>query len=145
MPFASKWPESMFPESTWDESSYSKYCELAFGEAPQYNWALDYFGGMNPKRDFMKASNIIFSNGSLDPWHAGGVLEDVSPETVVLYIENSAHHLDLRLPNCADPETLTTARQIEAQYIAKWIDQYQGTSFADNLHKEKIEPQEFLQ
>jgi hypothetical protein len=104
---------------------------------------LEYFGGMNPKRDFAKASNIVFSNGSLDPWHAGGVLEDVSPDTVVLYIENSAHHLDLRLPNAADPQTLTDARQVETETIAKWIDQYQGTSFYESLTAEK--PATFLQ
>ena len=40
----------------------------------------------------------------------------------MLYIENSAHHLDLRLPNEADPDTLTQARQQETEEIAKWID-----------------------
>jgi len=58
----------------------------------------------------MHVSNIIFSNGTLDPWHAGGVLEQVSKESIAIYIENSAHHLDLRLPNEADPESLTKAR-----------------------------------
>ena len=51
----------------------------------------------------------------------------------MLYIENSAHHLDLRLPNEADPDTLTQARQQETEEIAKWIDQYQGTSFFDKV------------
>lgn len=58
----------------------------------------------------MKTSNIIFSNGELDPWQAGGVTFEVSNETTVLYIEKSAHHLDLRLPNPADPATVTEAR-----------------------------------
>ena len=86
---------------------------------------------MTPKRDFYKASNIIFSNGVLDPWHAGGIYkEPVSPKTTTLYIEHSAHHLDLRLPNVADPATVTAARAIETETIAKWIDEYQGTNFA---------------
>ena len=63
-----------------------------------------------PKRDFMKVSNIIFSNGELDPWHAGGVLENVSDQSIAIFIKDSAHHLDLRLPNAADPQTLTDAR-----------------------------------
>ena len=58
----------------------------------------------------MKVSNIIFSNGELDPWHAGGVLENVSEESIAIYIKDSAHHTDLRLPNEADPKTLTEAR-----------------------------------
>jgi len=39
----------------------------------------------------------------------------------------------LRLPNDADPETLTQARQQETEEIAKWVDQYQGTSFYDKV------------
>jgi len=122
MPFASNPETSMFPPASWNEKENTAYCKALYGENPQYNWALDYFGGHNPKKDFMHASNIVFSNGELDPWHAGGVLEDVSPETTVLYIEGSAHHLDLRLPNEKDPATLTAARQTETELIAKWID-----------------------
>lgn len=89
----------------------------------------------------MKASNIIFSNGELDPWHAGGVLTNVSKQTVSLYIENSAHHLDLRLPNPADPLSLTIARQTEIEWIAKFIDQYQGTNFYSEVSNQN----QFLQ
>ena len=109
---------------------------------PQYDWAFTYFGGKNPKKDFMNASNIIFSNGTLDPWHAGGVLDQVSDECISIYIENSAHHLDLRLPNEADPQTLTDARQTETEWIAKFIDQYQGTNFVEKVTKNATE---FLQ
>lgn len=123
----------MFPAAEWNEKENTAQCELLYGESPQYNWALTYFGGINPKKDFMKASNIIFSNGTLDPWHAGGVLEQVSDETISIFIENSAHHLDLRLPNAADPSTLTAARKTETEWIAKWIDQYQGTNFVEQL------------
>ena len=133
MPFASDPATSMFPPASWDEKENSAYCDAAYGEMPQYDWALDYFGGRNAKRDFAKASNIIFSNGELDPWQAGGVTEKINDQTLVLYIKNSAHHLDLRLPNEADPETLTQARQQETEEIAKWIDQYQGTSFFDKV------------
>ena len=34
MPFASEWPDSMFPASTWDETSYSAYCKVAYGLSP---------------------------------------------------------------------------------------------------------------
>jgi len=129
MPFASG-ENSMFPTAAWDEKENSAYCNTLYGELPQYNWALDYFGGRNPERDFAKASNIIFSNGELDPWQAGGVTKKINDETIALYIMDSAHHTDLRLPNVADPQTLTDARQTETEWIAKWIDQYQGTNFS---------------
>jgi lysosomal Pro-X carboxypeptidase len=110
MPFASNPDTSMFPSAKWSDVEDTSYCEAAYGLRPQYGWALEYFGGQNPKKDFMKASNIVFSNGELDPWQAGGITFDVSPETTPLYIEHSAHHLDLRLPNVADPQSLTDAR-----------------------------------
>ena len=143
MPFSSPKPASMFPPAEWNEKENSAQCEAMYGESPQYNWALEYFGGINPKKDFMKASNIIFSNGTLDPWHAGGVLEQVSDETISIFIEESAHHLDLRLPNEADPATLTAARATEMEWIAKFIDQYQGTNFVEQLAENKT--QSFLQ
>ena len=31
-------------------------------------------------------SNMVFSNGLLDPWHGGGVLRDVSETIVALVI-----------------------------------------------------------
>jgi len=39
----------------------------------------------------------------------------------------------LRLPNEADPESLTQARQTETEWIAKFIDQYQGTNFYEKV------------
>jgi len=41
---------------------------------PEYDWALDYFGGRWPSADFEYSSNIIFSNGNIDPWSGGGIM-----------------------------------------------------------------------
>ena len=138
MPFASDAETSMFPTAAWNKTENTAQCVAAYGESPQYNFALDYFGGRVPERDFLKASNIIFSNGSLDPWHAGGVTKKINDETLVVYIEDSAHHLDLRLPNEADPDTLTEARKLETKWIAKFIDQYQGTNFLSKVAMEQM-------
>jgi hypothetical protein len=93
---------------------------------PKYDWALDYFGGRNPGLDFASSSNIIFSNGNLDPWHAGGVLENTMVNNEVMMIENSAHHFDLREPNPADPITVTEARTKEAKIITGWVEDWQN-------------------
>lgn len=69
LPFAQNGVTDMFwPPEEWDEGEYTLYCEAEFGMTPQFNWALDYWGGRNPKKDFASLSNIIFSNGALDPW-----------------------------------------------------------------------------
>ena len=46
-------------------------------------------------RQIGTASNIVFSNGLLDPWHGFGVLEDVSESVVAVVIPEGAHHLDV--------------------------------------------------
>jgi len=67
------------------------------------------------------ASNIIFSNGDLDPWADGGVKKDLSPSLPAIKVIGGAHHLDLRTPNDADPSTVEDARYKECDYILKWI------------------------
>lgn len=121
MPQGASGVTDMFLPQPWDATAYTQQCQQSYGLTPQYDFALDYFGGRNPSKDFRHASNIIFSNGDLDPWHAGGVLYNVTPQsnaTISIYIENSAHHLDLRTPDAVnDPPSLTSARLIETQYI----------------------------
>jgi hypothetical protein len=126
MPFASDETTSMFPVSTWDPDSVTTGCQSTYDLTPQLYWALTYFGGMNETKDFAKASNIIFSNGTLDPWQAGGIIPPttLNDKTTILFIEGSAHHLDLRLPNEADPATLTAARNTEITMISQYIDEY---------------------
>ncbi len=90
----------------------------------RYSWALDYFGGRDIETDFMHVSNIIFSNGNIDPWSAGGVTKNVSADSIAIVIDQAAHHLDLRMPNKDDPASVIEARLIEAAWIDKWIKEY---------------------
>jgi hypothetical protein len=50
MPFAQSGISDMFlPPEVWDESANTASCKSKYGSNPQYDWALDYFGGRNPK------------------------------------------------------------------------------------------------
>ena len=121
-------PDSMFLEEPFDFDVYTKFCQDTYGLTPDYDWALRYFGGFNIDKDFLAASNSIFSNGALDPWRAGGLQKNVTADGsgIALYIEQGAHHLDLRPPNDEDPATVTEARAIEMANIKKWISEYQN-------------------
>jgi len=130
-PFASEPLVSMFPSYEWDEQGNTDWCKYTYELNPQYNWVFNTYGGKNQTKDFAKLSNVLFSNGVIDPWHSGGVLTAPNPNVVSLYIEDSAHHLDLRSPNAADPASVTAARETEMATIAGWIDQYQNTSFVE--------------
>jgi lysosomal Pro-X carboxypeptidase len=80
---------------------------------------------MNAKtiaEDLKYASNIVFSNGKIDPWSVGGILGDLNnPNLQTIIIEESAHHLDLRAPNEDDPQSVVDARKSHIQQIQKWL------------------------
>ena len=92
-------------------------------------------------RSLEAASNIVFSNGLLDPWSSGGVLKPVGG-TAALIIPEGAHHLDLRAANPKDPVSVVDARKKERyeggvdiltiiylscrQFIEKWIKQWKN-------------------
>lgn len=95
----------MFLPQLWDSDAYVAQCITSrSGLKPQFDWALDTFGGRNLKKDFALTSNIVFTNGDLDPWRAGGVLYDIgNPKVTVKVLKGAAHHLELRGPDPADP------------------------------------------
>ena len=113
MPIASSGKTDMFLSQPWNPDQFAADC-AKLGIKPQFDFILDSFGGRNTNLDFGHVSNIIFSNGDLDPWRAGGVLPGTlakNDKIVVRLIKNSAHHLELRLPNKDyDPKDVVDAR-----------------------------------
>lgn len=126
MPINQNGVSDMFWPVLFNASQRIQECQDLYKITPQYNWALDYFGGRKPSIDFKNVHNIIFSNGELDPWGVGGVIANLTNKdttnTIALHIKDSAHHLDLRAPNEKDPKSVTEAREIEMTYIQKFID-----------------------
>ena len=72
---------------------------------------------------FNSAPASSFSNGDLDPWSGGGVLQSISDTLVAVVIPDGAHHLDLRAATPEDPPDVTEARILEESYIRKWSSQ----------------------
>jgi lysosomal Pro-X carboxypeptidase len=123
MPISSNGFTDMFLTSLWDPDTYYDNCVSQMGLKPQFTWALDTFGGRNPQKDFAHYSNIILTNGNLDPWRAGGVNYDIKNDKISVFLMNgAAHHLDLREPNDEkDPDDVKTARAAVIQKLKDWI------------------------
>eukprot|EP00252_Welwitschia_mirabilis_P023507 TRINITY_DN665_c0_g1_i1.p1 TRINITY_DN665_c0_g1~~TRINITY_DN665_c0_g1_i1.p1 ORF type:complete len:505 (+),score=77.57 TRINITY_DN665_c0_g1_i1:286-1800(+) len=125
MPMSSNPENSMFPPYQFDLGSYEQNCMKQYGVQPRPNWITTEFGG-HKIYDVLKrfGSNIIFSNGLLDPWSGGGVLQNISDSIVALVTDLGAHHLDLRPETQDDPSWLTEQRNSEIKLINKWIKEY---------------------
>lgn len=117
MPMCSNGKTDMFQPSPWNFEEYSKACYQRWKVYPRKNWIRQQYLGKNLK----STSNIIFSNGYLDPWSSGGVLDSQSASLISIFISSGAHHLDLRSSNIGDPPDVRSARQQEKNIIIKWL------------------------
>ncbi|OIV93927.1 hypothetical protein TanjilG_05630 [Lupinus angustifolius] len=127
MPMSSSPDFSMFPPYEFNYSSFEEECLKEFGVKPRPKWITTEFGGHNIHATLKKfGSNIIFSNGLLDPWSGGSVLQNISESVVALVTEEGAHHIDLRASTKNDPTWLIEQRATEIKLIQGWIsDHYQ--------------------
>ncbi|VVC30216.1 Alpha/Beta hydrolase fold,Peptidase S28 [Cinara cedri] len=120
MPLCSNGINDIFENLTWDFQKNSDYCFNTFGVRPVADIVEKTYGGKN----LIAASNIIFSNGLLDPWSSGGVLQTISKTVRAVVMAESAHHLDLRASNVLDPESVIKTRKFHKNWIKKWIAHY---------------------
>jgi len=119
MPMCFDGVADMFEKAPWNETMVIETCLAKWKVKPRIKMADIMYGS----KELHGASNIIFSNGLLDPWSSGGILRSVSKSVIALLIPEGAHHLDLRGANEKDPQSVRDAREIEQKFIKKWIDQ----------------------
>nr|XP_017214720.1 lysosomal Pro-X carboxypeptidase isoform X2 [Danio rerio] len=117
MPMCTDGINDMFEPQPWSFQAFSDECYNQFGVRPREDWAETVYGG----RNIHAHSNIIFSNGNLDPWMSGGVTKSLSESLLAIMIDGGAHHLDLRYNNELDPQSVIKARSLEVQYFKQWI------------------------
>merc|ERR1712173_218144 len=108
----------MVPPRTWGIANLTDYCQPRYQVSPEDEWMRTWF----PYGDLSKVTGrIIFSNGLLDPWHPGGYLKNISESLPAIVIEDGAHHLDLRLKDPQDPQSVITARLQEKAIFKGWL------------------------
>jgi len=111
----------MYWLSSWNETNEFRYCRDAYDVQPRPYFAQETYGGRKMVENF--ASNIVFSNGMLDPWHLLGVLETSNPRVVLAKIDEGAHHNDLMFSSKNDPTSVKRARLLEVKEIQRWVDE----------------------
>lgn len=115
----------MFEEEEWNFEDFENECFERWGvRARREDDAVLEYGGQHLK----PYSNIVFSNGMLDPWMPGGVLKNISKTVIAILIADAAHHLDLRASNCRDPLAVQEARQVHRDNIQAWLKQHYDRS-----------------
>uniref|UniRef100_A0AC11CV85 Prolylcarboxypeptidase n=1 Tax=Ovis aries TaxID=9940 RepID=A0AC11CV85_SHEEP len=117
MPTCSDGVDDMFEPHSWNMKEYSDDCFKQWGVRPRPSWIPTMYGGKN----ISSHTNIIFSNGELDPWSGGGVTKDITDTLLAIVIPNGAHHLDLRASNALDPVSVQLTRSLEVKYMKQWV------------------------
>ena len=119
------------PNWIWNMTWLSEHCDKTFNLNINsiYNrqhWMRNSFGLFDTywNNNFeYTTSNIIFSNGMQDGWHAGGQLTNFtnSDSIVAILMENAAHHCDLSSASPLDTDDVKQAREMETKLLTKWV------------------------
>ncbi|OAD55889.1 Putative serine protease K12H4.7 [Eufriesea mexicana] len=113
---------NLFSE-TFPVDFFIQQCIDVFG--PRYNMHLlksavyrtnILYGALN-----LKVTNVVFVQGSVDPWHILGLTKSSNPQMPVIYINGTAHCANMYPPSKNDPPQLANARIDIARFIYQWL------------------------
>ena len=80
MPFCFDNVKDMFEKSEWNYTQFARDCHKKWNTMPRPDMADLMYG----ERRLQGASNIVFTNGLLDPWSSGGSCLAQSQQLMVL-------------------------------------------------------------
>uniref|UniRef100_A0A1I8PZQ4 Serine protease K12H4.7 n=1 Tax=Stomoxys calcitrans TaxID=35570 RepID=A0A1I8PZQ4_STOCA len=81
-----------------------------------------YYGGLKPT-----TTNVLYVHGSIDPWHALGLIKPINKKTPTIYIEGTAHCANMYEPIKTDPPQLVEARHKILKFLAQLLEGYTST------------------
>lgn len=117
----------LFRNYTFSLEGSTKLCARLYNRTVRPDMtalARQFGGGYILAEGAAGVSHLIWSQGTLDPWHGWWKNIKDPPAHLEVYhilMEGSAHHTDLRLPSPADPPSVTKARKAEEAIIRKWL------------------------
>jgi lysosomal Pro-X carboxypeptidase len=107
-----------FPRDFMSKQFLQQHCGRKYNVAPRSDWIPASYG-----HAAYPGTNVVFSNGLLDPWSSAGVLNSTHPSVAIAIIPEGAHHLDLFFSSDLDPESVRIARAMEVAAIRTWLEQ----------------------
>lgn len=115
-----------FRDFAFNLTAANEQCQASFDCQPDPWWAEVHWGGYAIGDGKAGVTNLIWSNGGLDPWHGGGFLTPhaggADDGIHWFFMPEGAHHLDLRGPHPSDPANVTATREAEEAIIKGWIE-----------------------
>ena len=126
MPSSRDGVADMFWPQPWNATRESDRCHATWGVRPHASWAQTSFGGRAAFASATSsASNVVWSNGDLDPWSRLGVTRTLSEARALAAgpVKGGAHHLDLMWSRADDIQSVVDARELEREWIRRWIDE----------------------
>ncbi|CCI45534.1 unnamed protein product [Albugo candida] len=122
--FSSNGITDMFWNRTVTMTFVRQHCERVWGTVPDPEFIRILYGDASSL--LSAASNIVFTNGMLDPWRCCGVKKSPArnKRIKVLNIEKAAHHLDLFFHHSDDPKAVIDARYVQVSNIRSWIEEF---------------------
>ena len=110
----------MFWPSPWNLTASVEGCVSQYSVDSSVDWPKLQYGGWGVSR---WGSNIVFSNGGLDPWRPGGITHATAPNVTTVIIPDMGHHIDLMFSDPHDTQAVRETRDMEVKHIARWIEE----------------------
>ncbi|XP_023311114.1 putative serine protease F56F10.1 [Anoplophora glabripennis] len=102
---------------------FTKMCTDTFGKeyntkylTSQIEYTNTYYGGYE-----IDVQNVVFVQGSYDPWKAMSLTKATDHESPVIYINGTSHCAVLYPPFKRDPPQLIKARAVVEKLIGAWL------------------------
>ncbi|CAB1112158.1 unnamed protein product [Ectocarpus sp. CCAP 1310/34] len=128
MPMSTDGKRDMFWRNDWDPLAQAAQCMEQYGVSPGEGWGAAEYGGY---ASWSQVTNVVFSNGRLDPWSGMGVVDQrrAGGGVKVIMMDQAAHHLDLFFEHPLDPQDVLDARRVEMDYVERWVDMAYGAYY----------------
>ncbi|XP_076289250.1 putative serine protease K12H4.7 [Lasioglossum baleicum] len=121
--FQSSTAQSNLFSDTFPVDFFIQQCTDVFG--PRYNIhllksAVDRTNTLYGALD-LKVTNVVFVQGSIDPWHMLGITKSVDPYAPAILIDGTAHCANMYPPSKNDSPDLKNARIQIADLLNHWV------------------------